>query len=75
MTEFTFYKLCDYFEFLDDLRSSGEVNMFGAAPYVARAYPELDIKQARRVLSLWQNTFSAEPLEERVSTAQTKGAA
>jgi hypothetical protein len=70
MTGFTFYNLCDYFEYLDDLRKSGTANMFGAAPYLAAEYPDLGIQQARQVLKLWQDTFSAEPLEERVYTAQ-----
>lgn len=67
---FTFYNLCDYFEFLDDLRQSGSINMFGAAPYLAAEYPDLGKNNARSVLTLWQNTFSDEPLEERVYNAQ-----
>jgi len=70
MNPFDFYNLCDYFEFLDDLRKSGTTNMFGAAPYLHAEYPDLEIRDARRVLKLWQNSFSQIPLEERVSTAQ-----
>jgi hypothetical protein len=70
MNPFSFYNLCDYFEYLDDLRKSGQANMFGAAPYLHAEYPDLEMRDARRVLKLWQDTFSHEPLEERVSAAQ-----
>lgn len=73
--QFSFYNLCDYFEYLDDLRKSGATNMFGAAPYLAAEYPDLGIKTAREVLRLWQDTFNDEPLEERVSAAQKKASA
>ena len=69
----TFYQLCDYFEFLDDLRESGKTNMFGAASYLVERF-DLDIKEARSILGRWQNTFSAEPLEERVFKAQQEAA-
>lgn len=70
MNPLNFYNLCDYFEYLDDLRKSGATNMYGAAPYLAAEYPDMGIQMARKVLGLWQNTFSAEPLEERVHKAQ-----
>ncbi len=66
----SFYEMCDYFEFLDDLRESGETNMFGAAPYLVERY-SLDIREARDILKRWMDTFSAKPLEDRVSAAQT----
>lgn len=69
---FSFYNLCDYFEYLDDLRKSGRTNMFGAAPYLAAEYPDLDIRTARLVLKLWTDTFSDDPLEDRVHKAQTE---
>lgn len=67
----SFYQVCDYFEYLDDLRDSGKVNMFGAAPYLAEAF-NLEKSEARTFLKRWQDTFSDEPLEDRVSQAQTK---
>ena len=44
-----------YFDYLEDLRESGEVNMFGAVPYLQRQFPELgfDISRARGVLLAW----------------------
>ncbi len=45
------------FEYLDDLRESGVVNMFGARPYVAREFG-LSSQEASAVLSEWMKTFS-----------------
>lgn len=45
-------------EFLDDLRDSGETNMFGAAPYLREEFPHLDREGARKVLTHWMETFS-----------------
>jgi hypothetical protein len=47
----------DYFEYLDDLRDSGITNMYGAAPYLQRAF-DLSGKLARAVLTEWMHTFS-----------------
>lgn len=38
----------ELFEFLDDIREGGTINMFGAAPYVQEAF-DLTKKQARDV--------------------------
>ena len=66
----SFYQVCDYFEFLDDLRSSGKANMFfDAAPILAKSFG-LDQDKARSILQKWQDTFSTAPLEDRVSEAQ-----
>lgn len=46
----------EYREFLNDLRRSGEVNMFGAAPVLATTFG-LTKPQARKVLSLWMTSF------------------
>lgn len=46
-----------HLEYLDDLRESGVINMFGAADYVARQFPMLTRTQARQVLSYWMQTF------------------
>lgn len=53
-------------EFLDELRESGETNMFGAAPYLEEEYPELaaghsgfgSSPNAKAVLSYWMRSFS-----------------
>ena len=52
----------EYFEYLDDLRDSGETNMFGAVPYLQREFPELglDRKKAQRVLCVWMESRRSE---------------
>lgn len=45
----------EIFEYLDELRDSGEVNMFGAAPYVASDF-FLSKREARQVLMEWMDS-------------------
>jgi len=45
------------FDYLDNLRESGAVNMFGAAPWVGRAF-DVDRETARALLSEWMRTYS-----------------
>mgnify|MGYP003132866702 CR=1 FL=1 len=42
----------EIFLYLDDLRESGAVNMFGATPYIVSLF-DLSEKDARSVLSDW----------------------
>jgi hypothetical protein len=42
----------EYFQFLNELRASGDTNMFGASPYLQAEFG-LDRREARRVLSDW----------------------
>ncbi|MDA3834053.1 MAG: hypothetical protein PF495_11720 [Spirochaetales bacterium] len=42
-----------YYEYLDQLRESGETNMFGAVPYLRKIYPELNKTEARDILKNW----------------------
>jgi hypothetical protein len=44
-------------EYLDNLRESGVINMFGASLYLVRDFPELSSKEAKTVLSEWMRTF------------------
>lgn len=43
--------------YLDELRESGETNMYGARPYVAREF-NLPLNEAGKVLTYWMKTFS-----------------
>jgi hypothetical protein len=43
--------------YLDSLRESGAVNMFGAAPYLIARFPHLTRQQARAILRYWMKTF------------------
>lgn len=62
----------EYFNFLDSLRESGITNMFGAAPYLKKAY-SLRLEYAKRVVGLWMKTFpgrgESASMEKRVSDA------
>ena len=42
--------------FLDELRESAIINMFGAAPHLASAYG-MSIQEAREALSYWMRSF------------------
>ena len=44
-------------DYLDELRESGQVNMFAAAPFVASQF-ELPSAQARVVVLYWMRTYS-----------------
>ena len=43
--------------FLDDLRESGAINMFGAAPYVAETFG-VSRYDARDLVKNWMQTFA-----------------
>ena len=43
-------------QYLNDLRDSGDTNMFGAAPYV-EAHFGMDRREAREYTRLWMNNF------------------
>lgn len=47
----------EHLEFLDDLRESGETNMFGAGPYVQKEFG-VDRGEARDIVLYWMETFS-----------------
>ena len=42
--------------YLDELRESGETNMFGARPYLMEAF-DLDKPTGAKVLTYWMQTF------------------
>lgn len=47
----------EHLEYLDELRNSGETNMFGARPYLKDEFPTLDDMNASRILTYWMKTF------------------
>ena len=47
----------EVFQFLDDLRESGIVNMFGAGPYVEGAFG-CKRSEAKALVVEWMKTFS-----------------
>lgn len=44
-------------DFLDDLRESGSINMFGASPYLEEIF-DLSKQEARECLSYWMKTYA-----------------
>ena len=51
-----------YWIFLEDLRRSGEVNMFGVAPYLAKRF-NLTMIEARKILVDWMENYNREDYE------------
>jgi len=56
---FTKEDLVEMFQFLDGLRDSGVVNMFGAAPYLEENF-FIGVRLARKVLQAWMETYGKE---------------
>ena len=46
-----------HLRFLDELRESGETNMFGAAKYLRARFNTLDREDARTVIVYWMDSF------------------
>lgn len=44
------------FDWLENLRKSGAINMFGARPYLAEAF-NLDKRDSARILSKWMENY------------------
>lgn len=47
----------EHLEYLDELRESGDTNMFGARPYLMIEFPDLSSKEAQSVLLYWMHSF------------------
>ena len=47
----------EYFEYLDDLRDTGVINMFGATPYIMEQF-QITKREARDVLLAWMTAVS-----------------
>ena len=50
----------DEFIFLNNLRRSGETNMYGASPYLACAF-DLPKREASKILTEWMSWVNEEP--------------
>ncbi len=48
----------EHLEYLDELRESGDTNMYGARPYLMDAF-DMSKNDAAAILSYWMKTFSA----------------
>jgi hypothetical protein len=56
LSEYSEAAVAEFFEYLDELRESGETNMFGAGPYLREEFG-LGRETATSVLIAWQRTF------------------
>jgi len=43
--------------YLDVVKESCVINMFGAAPYLRDEFPELSKRESREVVAYWMKTF------------------
>jgi hypothetical protein len=50
------YVLEEHLRYLDELRESGETNMYGASPYLVQRF-NVDKRTARNILSYWMKSF------------------
>ena len=48
----------EYFDYLNELRESGETNMFGAGSYLQEEFG-LSRKESREVLLAWMKSFNS----------------
>ena len=55
----------EMFDYLNELRDSGETNMFGAGIYVSTQFG-VDKKEASGVVTKWMANFNAEGYEDLV---------
>jgi hypothetical protein len=56
MTNFHELEKTEMFHYLDTLRETGVVNMFGATPYVQEAF-DLTRAEAKAILKEWMETY------------------
>jgi hypothetical protein len=54
--EYELYQVVEFFEYLDNLRASGETNMFGAGAYLEAEF-SLGRRKAGPILTAWMKTF------------------
>ena len=48
----------EVFTYLNELRESGDTNMFGARSYIMAEFPEISAAEAKRILMLWMDNFN-----------------
>ena len=53
----------EHWIFLEHLRRSGIVNMFGSAPYLAAAFG-LDQREASKIVSDWMRNYNPDDYDE-----------
>lgn len=63
LNDFSKDEIDQFFEYLDELRGSGETNMYGASSYLMEEFG-LTKQDSRRILSVWMNTFEERHVED-----------
>lgn len=53
----------EYWIFLENLRRSGETNMYGARPYLEKAFG-LDKREAGKILADWMRNYNPDDYED-----------
>lgn len=56
-------EISKYWIYLERLRRSGETNMFGAAPWLERAFG-LSRSEARKILADWMKNYDPEDYKD-----------
>ena len=56
-----------YFSYLEELRKSGAINMFGSSSYLQKHFPELrhDSRRAHEILQVWMDSYQQRQGEEQ----------
>ena len=57
MENYTTQEVQEFNRYLSDLRESGTINMFGAAPHLVYEFG-VEKSEARKILSNWMKTFT-----------------
>ncbi len=70
--DYDFDQLVEAFAYLDDLRESGAVNMFGASKYVAQDLCH-DNTTARSLVSMWMKSYDGDSsVEDRAMSFENE---
>ncbi len=64
--EFGTRELIEYFTFLDDLRDSNRINMFGGAAPLRQEYDFLSRSESSTILCSWMESFDDNSPADRV---------
>jgi hypothetical protein len=59
----------EHLEYLDELRDSGVTNMYGAGPYLVRAF-SVTRDESHEILGYWMDTFSERHAARTQSTTE-----
>lgn len=64
-------RLAKYFEYLDALRESGIVNMYGSPQYLVEAF-RIKLDEASKVVGQWMSTFDGKKTPEERAMEEEK---